>query len=227
MLTTQQTDENRSLLLKNFRKGLVNMAKQNTDRRIIRTKRMIRDALSELIEEKGFEGITVTDLTSKADINRGTFYLHYRDKYDLLEQSEDEIIQEFQEIAKAFDSMDVLNHNVQNDPLPFAVKMFEYLKENAAFMKAILGSKGDPTFQIKFKDFMRKNLFEEKIVKQLNSVNLLVPQEYLIAYIVSAHLGVIQQWLESEMVESPKEMALILPRMTLAGPLYAAGLRNH
>jgi AcrR family transcriptional regulator len=203
------------------------MAENNTDRRIIRTKRMIRDALSELIGEKGFDGITVTDLTIKADINRGTFYLHYRDKYDLLEQSEDEIIKEFYELAKEFNPLDIINFNMENEPLPFAVKMFEYLKENATFMKAILGSKGDPTFQIKFKDFMRVNLFEEKIVKQLNKINMLVPQEYLIAYIISAHLGVIQQWLASGMVQSPREMALILPKMTLAGPLHAAGLRNN
>lgn len=202
------------------------MAEQHTDRRIIRTKRMIRDALSELIEEKGFDGITVTDLTRKADINRGTFYLHYRDKYDLLEQSENEIIKEFQEIAKDFNPIDIINFNIQNEPLPFAVEMFEYLEENSSFMKAILGSKGDPTFQIKFKNFMKTNLFEEKIVKQLKKINMLVPEEYLIAYIISAHLGVIQQWLENGMVQSPREMALILPKMTLAGPLYAAGLKN-
>ncbi|MCY8607481.1 TetR family transcriptional regulator, partial [Bacillus sonorensis] len=84
------------------------MAKQ-TDRRINRTKRMIRDALSELMEEKAFEEITVTDMTKKADINRGTFYLHYQDKYDLLDQSEEEIIDEIREIAKqSIESMGAL-----------------------------------------------------------------------------------------------------------------------
>lgn len=66
---------------------------ESTDRRVVRTKAVIRDALTALIEEKGFEALTVKDITARANINRGTFYLHYRDKYDLLEQSEQELIE--------------------------------------------------------------------------------------------------------------------------------------
>ena len=60
------------------------MRNNNTDLRIIRTKESIREALVELIEEKGFEAITVKDITTRAKINRGTFYAHYQDKYDLM-----------------------------------------------------------------------------------------------------------------------------------------------
>ena len=56
----------------------------NKDLRVIRTKESIQDALVELIEEKGFEAITVKDITTRAKINRGTFYSHYQDKYDLI-----------------------------------------------------------------------------------------------------------------------------------------------
>jgi AcrR family transcriptional regulator len=82
-----------------------------TDRRIVRTKRLIRDALTELMEEKGFEGLTVRDLTEKADINRGTFYLHYQDKYDLLEKSEAEILTEIEKITQNIQPKDVLTFN--------------------------------------------------------------------------------------------------------------------
>lgn len=64
------------------------MTIRSNEARVLQTKRMIRDALTLLMEEKGFEGITVRDLAEKAAINRGTFYLHYKDKYDLLEQSD-------------------------------------------------------------------------------------------------------------------------------------------
>lgn len=64
------------------------------DRRIRQTKEKLRNALAELMKEKGFESIRIHDLTERADINRGTFYLHYKDKYDLLEQNENEIIQD-------------------------------------------------------------------------------------------------------------------------------------
>src|SRR3954447_14330505 len=119
------------------------MPEKSTDRRIVRTKRLIRDALTELMEEKGFEGITVRDLTGKADINRGTFYLHYHDKYDLLEQSEAEILNEIEKMTLEINPNDFLNFNSENDPFPFIIKLFELFHENSSFMKVILGPKGD------------------------------------------------------------------------------------
>ena len=62
------------------------MAKKDgsEDLRIKRTQRAIKDAFYSLVEEKGFEHITVKDITERAMISRNTFYLHYEDKYDLL-----------------------------------------------------------------------------------------------------------------------------------------------
>ena len=54
------------------------------DRRILRSKRALRDALIELMEERSFDGFSVNDLCERADLNRGTFYNHFRDKDDLL-----------------------------------------------------------------------------------------------------------------------------------------------
>ena len=62
------------------------------DERVIKTKKLIKTALSELIQEKGFDHVSITDLTQRANINRGTFYLHYQDKYDLLEKFENEVL---------------------------------------------------------------------------------------------------------------------------------------
>lgn len=203
------------------------MLKQADDRRAIRTKKMIKAALAELIEEKGFNNISITDLTTKADINRGTFYLHYTDKYDLLEKIEDEIIQEVQEQTKNIDKLNIQSIDDQNEPIPFVIKLFEYFQENAGILKAILGPKGDPLLIRKLKKIMEVNYFEKKLVKAFKQENMMIPEEYFISYIVSAHLGVVQQWLESGMDKSPKEMALILYKMSMHGPLWAAGLNNE
>jgi AcrR family transcriptional regulator len=203
------------------------MAKVLNDRRTIRTKKMIRNALSELIEEKGFNDISITDLTKRADINRGTFYLHYTDKYDLLEKVENEVIQEIQEQTKDIDSINLLNIDALNEPLPFMIKLFEYFKENSNFMKAILGPKGDPIFHNKIKKFIETNLFEKTLIKTFNKDNVLVPEEYFISYVLSAHLGVVQQWIESGMKKSPKDMALILTKLFLLGPFGVIGLKSN
>lgn len=202
------------------------MKKVSIDRRTIRTKKMIRSALAELIDEKGFNNISVTDLTQRADINRGTFYLHYVDKYDLLEKIENEIIQEIEEETKHLDSSNMMEIDTSSEPLPFMVKLFEYFRKNSIIIKSILGPKGDPTFERKIKKFIETNLFEKQKLRNFNIDEAIISEEYFIQYILSADLGVIQYWLEKNMKESPEEMALILARMSLLGPLRAVGIRK-
>jgi len=204
------------------------MEGKKIDRRIIRTRRMIRDMFTQLMEEKGFEAITVSDLTEKANINRGTFYLHYKDKYDLLEQSEEEIFVELDRIAE--EAWNAVNQNYANDvkveePLPFVIKLFEFLEENFEFMKVILGPNGNPSFQVRLKEFIKKKMLH-KFSNFLNEENMVVPLDYLVAYVSSAHLGVIQCWLESGMDRSPEEMAHILSQTTFWGPAHVAGLKK-
>ncbi|MFJ7853899.1 TetR/AcrR family transcriptional regulator [Peribacillus frigoritolerans] len=205
------------------------MREINMDLRVIRTKNAIRAALVELIEEKGFETITVKDITTKAKINRGTFYAHYQDKFDLMTKCQEEIMQGMSDIAKQ-NIPDVIAELGTDSPLnkPFTVfvSIFEYLNVNSEFMKAALGPKGDLSFQTKIKEFMLKTLFENDHNSLIKEENLLVPGHFLISYIASAHIGVIQQWLDSERKESPQEMARILSTITVNGPFFAAGLKK-
>ena len=67
------------------------MEQSSTDRRVRKTKKQLRLALMELLAEKSAKSISVRELTERADINRGTFYIHYRDVGDLLQRLEDEM----------------------------------------------------------------------------------------------------------------------------------------
>ncbi|MFD0589743.1 TetR/AcrR family transcriptional regulator C-terminal domain-containing protein [Paenibacillus sp. GCM10027627] len=200
---------------------------QSPDRRVLRTKRLIRDALTELMEEKGFDGITVKDLTERADINRGTFYIHYKDKYDLLEQSEAEVIQEFAKIAASSFSIVANVHKHPQDKwnfLPFVEKLFETVQQNGAFMRVILGPRGNPSFQKKLKDVIKE---KGASILSIIGAEIPVPAPILTAYVSSAHLGVIQNWLETGMRIPPKEMAHYLAQLTLLGPGYIAGVTRE
>lgn len=201
------------------------MTERAAEKRVNRTKRLIRDTLTELIEEKGFEGVTVRDLTERAKINRGTFYLHYRDKYDLLEQSEDEIIKGIVQLVHEISPIEAVAYTSQNEPFPIIQKLFEYFQENANFMKVILGPKGDPAFQVKLRELITET-FLNKMAKEINSEEMMVPVEFLTTYVSAAHVGVIQHWLETGMEKSPREMTLILAKMTLLGPGHVAGLKK-
>jgi AcrR family transcriptional regulator len=202
------------------------MLKSPNDRRAVKTKKIIKEVLYELMEEKGFNDISITDLTTRADINRGTFYLHYTDKFDLLEQVENEFIEELNEYTKDNILINFLTDNSLNSPPPFMVKLFQYMKENAKFMKVILGPNGSPSFKLKLKKLLAVNLFHNHQINPKERERLIVPEAYFLSYVISAHLGVLEQWVNSNMETSPEDLALILIKMFFLGPFKVSGLQN-
>ena len=194
------------------------------DRRSTKTKRLLEDALIKLMIEKGFDKISIKDLTEEADINRGTFYIHYKDKYDLLEQKEDEVLNEFNEIvgniAKKYANNFILPTNKENLVSIFTC-IYGYIKENADFMKVILGPNGDLNFQMKFKNFIEswiiKNISIQYEIEKL-------PIKYVSAIASAAQLGIIDKWLKSGMKETPEELAAIMSEVV--GSIYSGLVKD-
>jgi len=209
--------------------GGIRMRDNMIDLRVVRTTEAIRNALVELIEEKGFDSITVKDITTRARINRGTFYAHYQDKYDLMTRCEDEIMAGMADIAKKM--FPSLIEQFAHSPFrikiyPFVVAIFEYLSQHSRFMKAALGPKGDMSFQTRLKAFMQEMMMGSRPDELINEDECLVPPKYFATYVGSAHIGVIQKWLEGGNQEPPEEMARMLTTILEHGPLYAAGLKK-
>ena len=80
------------------------MAHENEDRRVRKTKKQLRGALTSLLLEKDISHITVRDVADLADVNRGTFYAHYSDVYDLLHQLEDDLLSRLDEVGRRHDA---------------------------------------------------------------------------------------------------------------------------
>lgn len=202
------------------------LQENKTDLRIIRTKDSIRDALLGLMEEKSFEMVTVKDITTRAKINRGTFYAHYQDKYELITKWQEEILTDLSLIVKE-GFPDVVTKSKSKNSLPpfnLAIAIFEYINENASIMKTMLDLNGDLSFQDKIKNYLWNTLVNK--TSFLKEEECPVPTDYLSSYIASAHMGVIQKWIQNGRKESPQEMAHILTTLNLNGPLFAAGLKN-
>ncbi|NQX58602.1 TetR/AcrR family transcriptional regulator [Paenibacillus qinlingensis] len=205
------------------------MRNSNPDLRVIRTKESIRLALVELINEKGFDALTVKDITTSARINRGTFYAHYQDKFDLMAKCEEEIMLDLSRLTKQNYPSVIAALEIDSQtltPFIFTVSLFEYLHLQSGFMKAVLGPRGDLSFQTRLKKFMWETLHGNNPNAFVKEENLLVPGQYLAAYMGTAIIGVIQQWLESGGKESPQEMARILTTISVNGPFFAAGLKK-
>lgn len=117
------------------------------DRRITRSKRALRDALVELIEERGLTNFSASDLCARADLNRGTLYNNFGDMEGLLAALEDDIMDDLENLQSCMQRLslkDVLRYRVNKKPMPFLVKLFDYLREQGDFLHAIMGPKGDP-----------------------------------------------------------------------------------
>ena len=80
------------------------MTERNTDKRVVRTKKAIRTALFKLMETKSISSITISELTTLANVNRRTFYTHYSNLTDILDETESEIVDAFQHLIDHFDT---------------------------------------------------------------------------------------------------------------------------
>ena len=74
------------------------MKEEILDRRVRKTRRQLKECLTRLLKEKKIQDITVRELAEMADINRGTFYLHYKDVFDLMDQIKNELIEEVESV---------------------------------------------------------------------------------------------------------------------------------
>lgn len=183
------------------------------DARIARTKRTLFDALITLMEEKGFDRIRVADLTDRAGFNRGTFYLHYKDKDDLREQGEAELLQGLAACIQPLSPHRLSAHLAMTEPEPAMLDACRYLHEHANAFRVQLGPKGDPAFSARLKETLRQAVYERTLPLRAQQEQTLVPHDFLTAYLSSAQVGVLQHWLESGVKYSPHYMALLMTRM--------------
>lgn len=185
------------------------------DRRILRSKQLLREALLELTQDKGFEEISVSELTERAGLNRGTFYLHYQDLQDFYTQSAAEIINEFHKITKDLDYSHITTPFV--DPPAELIQPFEYLAENQWIFKLFMGPKGDPSFPQLLRDSICQQFYRSYHTKHHGEVVVPVFQQYLFAYTSSAYVGTIQFWFEQELNLTPKSLAVLFSQIAHTG----------
>lgn len=177
------------------------------DRRIQKTKKSIKKAFIELLNGKNFWEITVNDIADRADISRGTFYLHYQDKFDLFEKYVDELLNELiSQIEQSNQDKDKMEEEMNNkDSNPYKL-FFEHFREYSSFYKPILSFKGGPYFYTRFLEVIKDYYLKEyhKLSNQVEKQNF--DKEVLINFAAHAHLGVINNWLQKDMAKTPEYM---------------------
>ena len=120
------------------RKPISAAAPGSADRRVQRTRRILRDALSTLLQERNWDEIGVQDICERADVGRSTFYAHYADKEDLLQGSLEQLRDFLQEPTSAPPAEDRDVHPA----LAFCLPMLEHAAEMRPLFHAMVGRRG-------------------------------------------------------------------------------------
>jgi AcrR family transcriptional regulator len=178
---------------------------EKLDPRVIRTRQMLRDALVSLIAEKGFDAITVQDIADRATLNRATFYLHYKDKQDLLTQSLHDAVDELlADIGLAQDEEGQLAFDIAGRPI---VTVFRHVAQHTQFYRVMMGAEGVPAFIAGVRDYMAVITLRWLTTLQPDPAKSLVPLEIVANSLSWSLLGVLIWWLEHDMPHPPDYMA--------------------
>jgi len=175
------------------------------DPRVVRTRQQLRAALVSLIEEKGFDALTVQDITDRAELNRATFYLHYRDKQDLLEKSLRDAIDE---LMADLGASTAEQGQLISDETPRPIKaVFEHVAQHAHFYRVMLSAERVPAFSAGVRDYMAEVTLRWLAALQPHPKQSVVPLEIVANSLSWSLLGVLIWWLEHDRPHPPDFMA--------------------
>jgi AcrR family transcriptional regulator len=179
---------------------------RSQDRRAVRTRRNLGDALVALILKKGYEAVTVQDIIDEADVGRSTFYMHYTGKEDLLRAS-------FETLRAVLAEAAVTQRGRGGEPLPFSLALFEHACAQKHIYRALAGGRGGVVvgkqIRLVLADVVRNELADEPGDG--------IPAEIRVQFVVDAFLAVLSWSLGRKPALPPPRMDAIFRRLVLTG----------
>ena len=178
--------------------------KDKNDRRSQRTRHLLSAAFVQLLKEKGYSAVTVSDIIDRANIGRSTFYSHYQDKDDLFVGELDRVIE-------------LLSHRIPHQGgIPFfpSLGLFQHVGEEFELYKALVWSPGI--------DLLIKHLQKSLSARieqgfQKSGREFEIPIPILANFIAGSFLTLLKWWLENKMIYSPEEMDVMFRKLTIQG----------
>ena len=179
------------------------MTEKPEDRRVRRTRQLLIDALLALIVERGYEVLTVQDILDRANIGRSTFYAHFRDKDDLLQAA-------FARLRHIFDSHTGTPGTASLAEISLA--LFRHTAEQRPLYRAMVGKPSGAAL-------MRAahGLLSAHVRAHLEhfAETLPVPDEVAVQYYVSALIGLLTWWIDTDRPYTPAEMDMMFRHLVL------------
>ncbi|MDR0313750.1 MAG: TetR/AcrR family transcriptional regulator [Treponema sp.] len=169
------------------------------------TRMVLRDSLAELMKEKSILRISIKDICERADVSRSTFYAHYKDQYDLLQQIQEETIVNIEKLLEKY------NDDISRDgTMRMLEELLRYIADNGPSIQGLLSENGDINFQKKIIGFTRR----EEVLKYVTDRFDEKTQEYASVFMVNGSIGLIQQWFKNNMDVPVSEMVKLFLKIT-------------
>ena len=195
---------------------------EKVDRRVRRTRRRLRDSLIELVMAQGYDSITIQEITDHADLSRATFYLHYKDKDELLASSLEEMFDELVESVQDIIFRRSLNPDEQKPP---SLPAFQHVAEYSELYKSLLGDTGVTYVIYRTIQYIAR-LTEKQYrmhAREQGVQETIIPIEVAAQHMAGALFSMVSWWLENDMPYTADEMAQMFHKLTVPSIRSALG----
>ena len=202
------------------------MTHPEADLRVRRTRKMIQEALIALIEERGFDAISVGDIAERAMINRATFYRHYEDKYDLTLKIFAEAMEKLERDMRAV-AQDQRRREAHKVPEP-VTQLFEHFASQARFYQAMLGQNGSSWFAGKIRAYLKTRIASadhprERPQPTRQSATANMPEDMALNLGVDMFISTVMWWINGGCQYPAEQVFEWLIDVATHGYMYAMG----
>ncbi|WP_368250850.1 TetR/AcrR family transcriptional regulator [Enterococcus sp. 2201sp1_2201st1_B8_2201SCRN_220225] len=196
---------------------------KKTDLRVRRTNKMIIEAFIQLVEEKGYDQITVQDISERAMINRATFYAHYKDKQDLYETIFDFAIEAFTSVLSPKDLVQGNRLKVKQIEV-LLTHIYQNIQKNRHFYLTIMDGAAMETLRKKIADILDAEYAHIFNRLKITENEIEVPMDFIIEYMTSIFIGTLHWWLTADSTMTPNALAKLVIKLIGNGHLTILGL---
>ena len=184
-------------------------AEKPLDRRVQRTRQLLRDSLMALILENGYDAVTIQDITDRVNLGRATFYLHYRDKEELLLNS----LQEIYDELVATVERDMPGAVLLSDDSHPGLVAFQHAAAHRDLYRVMLSGQAAAKIEHRIRDYLAE-VIKRRIVSIVPEQKLPVPVDLIAQHCAGSMLALIEWWLDHDLPYTVEYMAQMSRRLT-------------